>query len=270
MNITSLGVTSVTRLRTLMKKLRDPNTGCPWDRAQTFNTIAPYTIEEAYEVADAIERKDMTDLKEELGDLMFQVIFYAQMAEEKQLFDFDEICDGLTEKMVRRHPHVFSGQNDRTSREQKEVWESIKAKERAAKQIANKQPVSVLSDVPITLPAMTRAEKLQKRAARVGFDWPDLTGVIDKITEEAKELAHASQIQDANSIEDEMGDLLFAVINLSRKLHVDPETALRRTNKKFTTRFHYIEEQAQKSGTAIEALTLDEMEAYWQKAKTVK
>ena len=267
MDISSLGVTPVTRLKNLMKKLRDPKTGCPWDREQSFATIAPYTIEEAYEVADAIERDHMDDLKEELGDLMFQVIFHAQIADEKGFFDFDGICDGLTEKMVRRHPHVFVQGDQRSAHEQTKAWETMKAEERAQKQARQDGPISLLADVPVNLPALTRAEKLQKRAARVGFDWPSLDGVIDKISEEAQELAQAHDKMDADSIEDEMGDLLFAVTNLSRKLGVDPETALRRTNKKFCTRFHYIEQQASDNDTSIEQLTLDEMEAHWQAAK---
>lgn len=268
MNISSLGVTPVTRLKNLMKKLRNPKTGCPWDREQSFATIAPYTIEEAYEVADAIEREHMGDLKEELGDLMFQVIFHAQIADEKGFFDFDDICDGLTEKMIRRHPHVFkSDEGTQNSTHHSGAWEAMKTKERAAKLAQSGQPVSLLSDIPIGLPALTRAEKLQKRAARVGFDWPNLDGVIDKISEEARELAVAHHTMNNDAIEDEMGDLLFAVTNLARKLDVDPETALRRTNKKFCDRFGYIEQQAIQNKTPIEKLSLDQMESHWQAAK---
>ena len=266
MDISYLGVTAVTRIKTLMKNLRDPKVGCPWDIAQSFETITPYTIEEAYEVADAIERKNMSDLREELGDLLFQVIFYAQLAEEEELFTFDEICDGLTMKMVKRHPHVFGGAG-RSSAPTK-TWDEIKKQEREQKAKDSQRTPSLLDDVPLALPALMRAEKLQKRAARVGFDWPDLTGVTDKISEEAQELAHASQQMDEDAIEDEMGDLLFAVTNLARKLGVDPEKALRRTNSKFHTRFSYIETVAQQSETAIEDMSLDEMEALWQQAKT--
>ena len=268
MDTSQLGATAIVRLKTLMKKLRDPETGCPWDREQNFETIAPFTIEEAYEVADAIERKNMSDLREELGDLLFQVIFYAQIAEEKDLVTFDEICDGLTEKMVKRHPHVFANAQERNSHTQKNAWEEIKKQEREQKAKDNNQTPSLLDDVPLGLPALSRAAKLQKRAARVGFDWPDLTGVTKKISEEAQELAQASAAMDMDSIEDEMGDLLFAVTNLARKLNVDPEKALRRTNRKFYTRFSYIETASKQEKTSLESLSLDEMESLWQQAKT--
>lgn len=262
-----LGSTPFTRLKALMKTLRDPQNGCPWDREQSFTTIAPYTIEEAYEVADAIERGHMDDLKEELGDLMFQVVFYAQMAEEDGSFNLDDICDGLTQKMVRRHPHIFKQTDNRSAANQTSAWEAIKAKERAEKLARNNRPPSLLADVPLNLPALSRAEKLQKRAARVGFDWPNLDGVIDKIAEEAAELAYAHKQMDMDAIEDEMGDLLFAVTNLSRKLGINPETALRRTNKKFTNRFEYIERTADAQNKKLEDMSLDEMEALWQAAK---
>ena len=241
MDISELGVTAITRIKTLMQRLRDPQTGCPWDLEQSFETIAPFTIEEAYEVADAIERKNMSDLREELGDLLFQVIFYAQLAEEKQLFTFDEICDGLTTKMVKRHPHVFGEAQERDVTTQTQAWEELKKQEREQKAKDSQQTSSLLDDIPLALPALSRAAKLQKRAARVGFDWQDLTGVTDKITEEAQELAQASSDMDNDAIEDEMGDLLFAVTNLARKLDIDPEKALRRTNSKFYKRFSHIE-----------------------------
>jgi len=270
MNMSQLGVTPVTRLRNLMKRLRDPEHGCPWDQKQSFKTIAPYTIEEAYEVADAIQRGHMDDLREELGDLMFQVIFYAQMAEEDGHFTFDEICDGLTEKMVRRHPHVFGAGDNRSAEQQTQAWEDIKASERASKNDQTESYVSILSNVPLGLPALTRAEKLQKRAARVGFDWPNLDGVIDKICEEAQELSEAAQSRDSDKIEDEMGDLIFAVTNLARKLGVDPETALRRTNHKFTSRFTAIEDYAHEMKTPLGELGLEKMESLWQAAKKLK
>ena len=248
-----------------MARLRDPETGCPWDVEQSFATIAPYTIEEAYEVSDAIERDDLSALREELGDLMFQVIFHAQIASEQGAFNFDQVCDDLTRKMVRRHPHVFGGGDDRTAEEQTRAWEDIKASERAGK--PGDAATSVLDGVALSLPALTRAEKLQKRAARVGFDWPDLTGVIEKITEEAEELAHAADTQDKDATEDEMGDLLFAVTNLARKLGVDPELALRRTNRKFTERFHHIEAKAAESNRSVSDMSLDDMEQLWQDAK---
>ena len=258
-DITFLGATPIERLKTLMDKLR---VGCPWDAEQTFESIAPYTIEEAYEVSEAIDNKDMASLREELGDLLFQVIFQTKISSEIAGFDFDDVCDDLTRKMVNRHPHVFQFTDDRTADEQTVSWEETKAAERDAK-----GHTSLLDDVPLALPELMRAAKLQKRAARVGFDWPSLDGVIEKITEEAQELAEAAESQDADAIEDEMGDLLFAVTNLSRKLGVDPELALRRTNSKFTRRFKHIEESAKSEARNIKNMSLDEMEALWQAAK---
>lgn len=258
-DITFLGATPIERLKTLMDKLR---VGCPWDAEQSFETIAPYTIEEAYEVSEAIDNRDMVSLREELGDLLFQVIFQTKISSEVAGFDFDDVCDDLTRKMVDRHPHVFQFTDDRTADEQTVSWEETKAAERDAK-----GHTSLLADVPLALPELMRAAKLQKRAARVGFDWPSLDGVIEKITEEAEELAQAAESQDADAIEDEMGDLLFAVTNLSRKLGVDPELALRRTNSKFTKRFKHIEESAKSEARDIKDMSLDEMEELWQAAK---
>ena len=263
-----LGETPYARIRKLMERLRTPGTGCPWDVEQTFETIAPYTIEEAYEVKEAINQNNLPALKEELGDLIFQVVFHARMAEEQGAFDLDDVCDGLTEKMVRRHPHVFGAEAQRDSaKAQLKAWEDVKAQERAGR--TNWGPVSVLDDVALALPALTRAEKLQKRAARVGFDWPSLKGVTDKISEEAQELAEASETMDDAAIMDEMGDLLFAVTNLARKLGVDPEEALRQTNQKFTRRFQHIEEGAREENRAMTDMSLDEMEVYWQRAKSL-
>lgn len=258
-DITFLGDTPIERLKTLMDKLR---VGCPWDAEQTFETIAPYTIEEAYEVSEAIDNKDMLSLREELGDLLFQVIFQTKISSEVAGFNFDDVCDDLTRKMVDRHPHVFQFTDDRTADEQTVSWEETKAAERDAK-----GHTSLLDDVPLALPELMRAAKLQKRAARVGFDWPSLDGVVEKITEEAKELAEAADSKDADAIEDEMGDLLFAMTNLARKLGVDPELALRRTNSKFTSRFKHIEETAKSESRDIDDMSLDEMEALWQAAK---
>lgn len=249
-----------------MKKLRAPD-GCPWDREQTFTTIAPYTIEEAYEVADAITREDMPGLKEELGDLLFQVVFHSQMADEQGTFDLEAVCNALTEKMVRRHPHVFGTGDDRNAEEQTVAWEEMKARERAAK--PSDKPKGILDDVALALPALMRAEKLQKRAARVGFDWPDTDGVLDKIIEEAKEVQEAAREGTQDDVEGEMGDLIFAVTNLARKLGIDPEVALRRTNDKFTTRFAHIEHIARTENRNVSDMTLDEMEAAWQAAKTL-
>ena len=261
MDISVLGSTPIERLKNLMDKLR---VGCPWDAEQTFESIAPYTIEEAYEVSEAIDRKDMASLREELGDLLFQVIFQTKISSEVAGFDFDDVCDDLTQKMVDRHPHVFEFTDERTSKEQTVSWEETKAAERKAK-----GHNSLLDDVPLALPELMRAAKLQKRAARVGFDWPSLDGVMDKIVEEAQEVADAAASKDQDAIEDEIGDLLFAVTNLARKLDVDPELALRRTNSKFTKRFKFIESDAKANARDVKDMTLDEMEALWQAAKKV-
>ena len=244
----------------VMARLRTPETGCPWDLEQDFRTIAPYTVEEAYEVADAIERDDMAALKDELGDLLFQSVFHARMAEEAGLFDFIDVAQGIADKMIRRHPHVFGDADIRGSEEQTAAWEDQKAEERKAKGHA-----SLLDDVPVGLPGLTRAVKLQKRAARVGFDWAQAKDVLSKISEETAELAEAMDSTDPDKIEDEFGDLLFVLANLSRHLKVDPEAALRRTNEKFISRFQYIEE---KLGKRINEASLEEMEALWAEAKT--
>ena len=248
-----------------MDNLRNPNGGCPWDVEQDYKSIAPYTIEEAYEVVDAIERQDLQDLRDELGDLLLQVVFHAQMAMEAGDFDFSDVVEAICNKMVRRHPHVFEQSDDRTSEEQLVAWEDIKAEERASK---GKVATSLLDDVPVALPAMTRAIKLQKRAARVGFDWQDARDVIAKIAEEATELSDAMASGDEDAIEDEFGDLLFTIANLSRHLKVDPEKALRRTNQKFCIRFNYIEEHIAGDGKKFEDYTLAELEIIWQRAKT--
>lgn len=225
---------------------------CPWDREQSFETIAPYTIEESYEVMDAIQRGDMSDLKSELGDLLFQVLFHSKMASETGVFDFKDVCDGLVEKMVRRHPHVFEGA-------EKPDWDTIKAAERT-----DKGDQKTLDGIALSLPALMRAEKLQKRAAKTGFDWPDTEGPYEKLTEEIQEVKDAVSAGNPDEIESEIGDLLFSVVNLARKLKVDPEVALRNTNDKFTRRFNAIEEKAEPN---LQSLTLDEMEALWQAAK---
>jgi ATP diphosphatase len=251
------------RLRAIMAALRDPVTGCPWDVEQSFATIAPYTIEEAYEVADAIERRDWDELKGELGDLLFQSVFHARMAEEAGLFDLDDVATAIADKMIARHPHVFGDEsNAKTPEQQVQDWEAVKAAERAAKAKAG-----VLDDVALGLPALMRAEKLQKRAARVGFDWPDIGLVIDKIAEEARELAEAREILPHDKIEEEMGDLLFVMANLARHLKVDPETALRQANAKFTRRFAHIEAELAKAGKRPADSDLSEMDALWNAAK---
>ena len=263
----ALGDTPYERVKNLMAKLRAPD-GCPWDREQDFSDIARYTIEEAYEVADAIAKNDMAHLREELGDLLFQTVFHSRIAEETGAFNLDDVTNDLVRKMVRRHPHVFGDAHERSAEQQVAEWEEVKAQERATKQTKNNNKnKSLLDDVALALPALMRAEKLQKRAARVGFDWPNLDGVVDKIMEEAQELKEASASLDADAIEDEMGDLLFAVTNLARKLGVDPEVALRRTNDKFTRRFKFVEAGAEKDGKELPDMTLEEMDALWDAAK---
>jgi ATP diphosphatase len=251
------------RLLEIMRRLRDPETGCPWDIEQDFATIAPYTIEEAYEVADAIEREAWDELKGELGDLLFQSVFHAQMAEEKGLFSFQDVADTMSDKMVARHPHVFGDQSrEKSAEQQTQDWETIKAAERAAKARGG-----VLDDVAIGLPALMRAEKLQKRAARVGFDWPHIGQVVDKIAEEARELAEAREELPQEKIAEEMGDLLFVMANLARHLKVDPETALRNANAKFVRRFHFIERELETRGKQPAESDLEEMDGLWDAAK---
>jgi MazG family protein len=246
----------------VMAKLRDPNGGCPWDVEQNFRTIAPYTIEEAYEVADAIEREDMPALKEELGDLLFQVAFHARMAEEQGAFDFADVAQALADKMIERHPHVFSTEGDgRTADQQTVAWETLKAEKRAAKGAA-----SLLDDVAMALPALQRAEKLTKRAARINFDWPTPEPVLEKLEEELAELKQARAEGDQEHIAEELGDILFVMANLARKLKVDPEDALRRANAKFTRRFQYIETKLAEQGRTGPQ-PLDDMEALWLEAK---
>jgi MazG family protein len=249
----------IAALLAIMKTLREPG-GCPWDRGQTFATIAPYTVEEAYEVASAIEDEDWASLPGELGDLLFQVVFHARMAEEAGLFDFGDVVAAVTAKMIRRHPHVFGGEEAQaTAEDQKVRWESLKAEERKAK-----AQHGVLDDVPAALPALVRAEKLQKRASSVGFDWNNAATVVDKIAEEAREVAEA---QTQAEREEEIGDLLFVVANLARHLKVDPEAALRSANAKFVRRFRHIETALAAQGSSPAAASLDEMEALWQAAK---
>ena len=253
------------RLLEIMRRLRDPKTGCPWDIEQDFSTIAPYTIEEAYEVADAIERQEWNELKGELGDLLFQSVFHAQMAEEAGLFSFDEVADTMSDKMVARHPHVFGDEDrDKSADQQTRDWETIKAAERAGK-----KQTGTLDGVAVGLPALLRAMKLQKRAARVGFDWPDVSHVLDKIIEESGELIEAKETLTQDEIEEEMGDLLFVMANLARQLSIDPEAALRGANAKFVRRFEYIEAELSKDGRKPEQSNLKEMDDLWDKAKAI-
>ena len=258
----------IARLLEVMARLRTPAKGCPWDLEQSYETIVPYTIEEAYEVADAIEREDFGALKAELGDLLFQVVFYAQMAKEDGRFDFNSVAHVSADKMERRHPHVFGTAKIDTAAAQTIAWEAQKARERAQIGVTEAKPVSVLDDVAKALPALTRAEKLQKRAAREGFDWPDTVLVLAKIQEEIAELQHEITVKAPQErLLDELGDLLFACANLARKLNVDPETALRSTNAKFERRFRRIEDWLAEAGKTPGQSTLDEMDALWNRAK---
>ena len=257
-------------LVTLMARLRTPVTGCPWDLEQTFETIAPYTIEEAYEVADAIERRDMGELKGELGDLLFQSVFHARMAEEAGHFNIDDVVRGLVDKMVDRHPHVFGSGAIESAEAQVGAWEVMKAAERAKK--AKSGPVSALDGVAVALPALMRAEKLTKRAGRVGFDWPGPEPVLDKLHEEIGELreAIAAPEPDQAHVAEELGDMLFVVANLCRKLGVDPEVALRNANSKFVKRFEGMESIARERGLDFGSLSLDQQEALWVEVKVIE
>lgn len=251
-----------------MARLRDPEHGCPWDREQNFATIAPYTIEEAYEVAEACERGDANALKDELGDLLFQVVFHARMAEEAGLFAFNDVAAGISEKMVRRHPHVFGDARIRDARTQTEAWEEHKAAERRARAERTAQRPSALDGVGDALPALTRALKLQRRAARVGFDWPESQLIVEKIEEEIGELREViDQGSDASRLADEIGDLLFAVVNLARNLEIDPDQSLRGACRKFERRFRRVEELLAAAGSSVESASLAEMETHWQAAK---
>ena len=256
----------------LMQRLRNPVTGCPWDLKQTFETILPYTLEEVYEVVDTIEREDYAHLKEELGDLLFQVIFHSQIAKERSLFDYGDVVSTLVKKLVSRHPHVFPmgtlasqrNPNDCSSDESaiKKTWESIKTSERN-----DKGRHSILSDIPSSLPALTRAQKLQKRAATHGFDWPSIDGVFSKVEEETDELKSAISQGNQKDIEEELGDLIFTMVNMCRHLGVDAETALRKSSGKFEHRFQYIENQVKANGKMISETSLDELDHLWDKAK---
>ena len=253
------------RLLAIMAQLRDPGRGCPWDRAQDFATIAPYTIEEAYEVADAIARGDTTALKDELGDLLFQVVFHARVAEEAGLFAFADVASAIADKMLRRHPHVFGTAKISSVTAQNEAWEAHKAAERQARTRRAEEQESVLEGVALALPALLRSVKIQRRAARIGFDWPNATGVFAKIQEEIAELtSELARNADPATLEDEMGDILFAVANLARKLDIEPEAALRRATAKFERRFRRVEALADERATGTD---LDSLEALWQEVK---
>lgn len=255
---------SIEDLLTIMAALRDPDKGCPWDQKQSFETIAPYTLEEAYEVSDAIARGDMQELRGELGDLLFQVVFYAQMASEQGEFNFSDIVDAICSKMIRRHPHVFADADYASEEELHSAWETEKEKER---EYTSEGRSGILDGVAQALPALTRAEKLQKRASRAGFDWPEIQGVLEKCREEFNELEEAQQQQDTAAIAEEFGDLLFSMVNLSRHLKLDAEQCLRQANDKFIRRFQNMEKLLTGQEKTIENLSLEEMDAAWEKVK---
>ncbi|TEW53470.1 nucleoside triphosphate pyrophosphohydrolase [Psychromonas sp. RZ22] len=264
---------NLTQLLSIMEQLRTPKIGCPWDLKQTFDSVVPHTIEEAYEVADAIANKDFDDLKGELGDLLFQVVFYAQMAKEQELFEFDDILAVLNEKLIRRHPHVFSTSEFTTDEEINANWEAEKEKERLKKAQSLNVEESILDNIPLALPAMTRAYKIQKRVASVGFDWTELESVIAKIHEEIDEVLVEVKRKDLNAEEqkerivDELGDLLFANINLVRHLKANPEQVLNQANHKFSSRFRLVEQHVKASGKEMGDCTLNELDAIWNEVK---
>jgi ATP diphosphatase len=259
----------IQQLIEIMRVLRNPDSGCPWDLEQDFQSLIPYTLEEAYEVADAIERNNLEDIKSELGDLLFQIVFYSQLATEQHAFDFDDVAQAISDKLTRRHPHVFAGAKVKNAEEQTKEWEKIKQQERKDKAQDISFNVSHLDDVSRTLPSLMRAEKLQKRAAREGFDWPDITGAVAKVAEELdevlQELAAEERIQ--KNIEAEIGDLFFSCVNLSRHAGVDPELSLRTANLKFERRFRVLEKKVTQRDRQVKDMTNDELEGLWQEVK---
>jgi nucleoside triphosphate diphosphatase len=259
---------SIEKLRWIMSELRDPETGCPWDIKQTFATIVPHTIEEAYEVADAVaeavEQNDFSELEKELGDLLFQVIFYSQLGNEQKKFDFDSVVAAICEKLIRRHPHVFGDENLATEAEIKANWENEKAKERQSRN--QHENISILADIPKNLPALSQAAKIQKRCSHVGFDWHDIQDVFAKIEEEVIEVKE-ELLGEQQGLAEELGDLMFAVVNLCRHANQDPENLLRKANQKFTKRFYGVEQQVENSGKAFEQHNLETLEQYWQNVK---
>ncbi|MDC3006232.1 nucleoside triphosphate pyrophosphohydrolase [bacterium] len=252
----------INNLLQTFKKLRDPSQGCPWDKEQDFKSIASCSIEEAYEVADAIEREDFNDLKEELGDLFFQIIFHSGMAEEEKLFNFEEVVKELNDKLIRRHPHVFDKKQKMSASESLEIWEKEKKKEREKKNL-----ISLMDDIPKNLPSLTRAKKIQKRAKSVGFDWQNESDVIRKIDEEIDELKRAKVSQKKEDISEEIGDLFFTLVNLSRHYNLEPEDIIRKANLKFEKRFRKMEDEANKTKVNLEDLEINELEKLWQKIK---
>ena len=261
-------MTEIQKLLDIMRALRDPETGCPWDRRQTFKTIAPYTIEEAYEVADAIETGDMDELQSELGDLLLQVVYHAQIADEENHFNFTEVVACINKKLVARHPHIFGSVKIDTAEAQSKHWESIKVDERKTKAESNNHKASVLDGISLNMPALCRAQKLQVRAAQVGFDWDDIQSVFAKIDEEVGEIREAINDQeDKEKLTEELGDTLFVCVNLARHMQIDAEAALRSANKKFQNRFRYIETKLEDQNKAPEDVTLQELDRLWDEAK---
>lgn len=259
-------MSEISRLLAIMAQLRDPLRGCPWDREQTFKTIVPHTLEEAYEVAETIEQDDLRALQDELGDLLFQIVFYAQLAQEQQLFNFGDIVKSICDKLERRHPHVFSDAVITSADEQTVHWEKLKAEERANK--PSPAIASVLDGITATLPALALAQKIQKRVATVGFDWPDHHGVVAKVQEELAEVQN--DWEKPERCAEEIGDLLFACVNLARHADVDAESALRQANRKFTKRFHHVEDQLRQQGVALKSASLAQLDTAWNRAKQIK
>lgn len=260
------------QLLEIMRALRNPASGCPWDLEQNFQSLIPYTLEEAYEVADAIERNNVDDIKSELGDLLFQIVFYSQLAEELHAFDFNDVVQAISEKLRRRHPHVFAAAKVSSAEEQTKEWDKIKQQERAAKAEESSSSLSHLDDVSRTLPSIMRAEKLQKRAAREGFDWPNIKGVMAKVAEELDEVQQEldAEVQQKDRLEDEIGDLFFSCVNLSHHAGVDAEQCLRKANLKFERRFRALENKANNKGGQINQMNTDELEKLWQEVKSLE
>jgi len=267
LNVNVKSEASIDKLRWIMSQLRDPDTGCPWDIKQNFASITAHTIEEAYEVVDAIEQNDFVELNKELGDLLFQVIFYSELGQEQNLFNFDSVVESICEKLIRRHPHVFSNADLNSDAQIKANWENEKAKERQAKN--QQEDLSILADIPNNLPALSQAAKIQKRCSHVGFDWDDINDVFAKVEEEVLEVKEELDAKNINqkALSEEIGDLMFAVVNLCRHVKEDPETLLRRANKKFSKRFHGVEAQVNESGKSFTEHNLSELENYWQEVK---